>query len=108
MYRWHEKYPLGTNPLARISGPTVLETLRRFAQDAGLYQNALTESNVLSIDFLEHMDRHCTKLTASLRPMCLVLLPVCICELRLHQENGISTKSSYKTGPNTQEAFFAQ
>ena len=60
MYRWHDKYPLGPNPLAKISGPAVLQTLRCFAQDVGLYQNALLETDVLSVGFIEHIDRHCT------------------------------------------------
>lgn len=47
MYRWHDKYPLGPDPLAKISGPGVLHTLRRCAEDAGLYQNTTFGSSVL-------------------------------------------------------------
>ena len=57
MYRWHGKYPLGPEPLAKISGPAVLQTLRRFARDADLYKNSIMDSSVLSIDFSEDIDR---------------------------------------------------
>ncbi len=57
MYRWHGKYPLGPKPLAKISGPAVLQTLRRFARDTDLYKNTFMNSSVLSIDFFEQTDR---------------------------------------------------
>ena len=57
MYRWHDKYPLGPDPLAKVSGPGGLHTLRRVAEDAGLYQNTMFGSSVLSVKFLNHMDR---------------------------------------------------
>ena len=60
MYRWHKDYPLGSNPLAKISGPVVLRTLRRFAQDTGLYSNTIFQSVVSSIIFCDKKDRYCS------------------------------------------------
>lgn len=57
MYRWNGKYPLAPEPLAKVSGPAVLQTLRRFAQEADLYQNTFMDSSVLSIEFCERTDR---------------------------------------------------
>ena len=51
MYRWSDAYPLGTNPLAKVSGPVVLSTLRRFAKESAVYANTHLDSTATVIDF---------------------------------------------------------
>ena len=55
MYRWSDAYPLGPNPLAKISGPVVLSTLRRFAKDWAVYAHTRFNSTAESISF--NLDR---------------------------------------------------
>ena len=55
MYRWSDAYPLGPNPLAKVSGPAVLSTLRRFAKESGVYANTQFNSTVALVEF--HLDR---------------------------------------------------
>ena len=57
MYRWHNKYPLGTNPLARLNGAIVLKNIRRFAKDFGLYNNARFGTEIIGVSFREKGDR---------------------------------------------------
>ena len=61
MYRWHKDYPLGNNPLAKLSAPTVLRKIRDFARDFGLYQSVCFDSEVLSTKLDEELDRCVSK-----------------------------------------------
>ncbi len=57
MYRWHDKYPLGSNPLSKLSSGVVLEKIQQFAKDFGLYNNASFGCEVVSTHFNEGEDR---------------------------------------------------
>lgn len=49
LYQWHPRYSLDKGPFTKVTGTTVLETLRRFARDHGLQQHSRFHTEVTTI-----------------------------------------------------------
>ena len=79
MYRWHERYPLGSNPLAKLSAPVVLQKLRQFAVDFHIYEATFFSSEIISTTFEEHEDRQALFYTLQLldQPALQLKWPCC-------------------------------
>lgn len=58
MYRWHQNYTLGSNPLSQLSSGVVLDKIRQFARDFGLHNNTLFGCEVLKAKFDNEKDRY--------------------------------------------------
>lgn len=56
MYRWHDKYPLGSDPLSKLSSGVVLDKIKQFATDYGLYSNAYLGCEVVNTNLNKERD----------------------------------------------------
>jgi hypothetical protein len=56
MYRWHNKYPLGPNPWARLTAPVVLSKIRQFAKDFDLYSSTEFKCEITKAKYDEETD----------------------------------------------------
>lgn len=80
MYRWHEGYPLGSNPLAKLSASVVLGKLRQFAKDYHVYEATSFSSEVLSTTIEEDKDRQALAFSNFMysKSLCCCNLPLAI------------------------------